>query len=114
MCVALVVNTRPGPPRWIGHAMIDKPGWEAGVDVIGYSYGWPWNYRTVSFKHDDVPFDAFFDRFDWSALAANVAVALGGSAAIAWLAEQALKVSVRRIRLVLRPMATRGLTGDRQ
>ena len=91
--------------------MVDKPGWEAGLLIDGWDYGWPWTYRTVASKSDVFSYDGF-DRFDWSALAANIAVGLFGSALMAWIAERSLRYIVRGIALVLRSKARRGVQCD--
>lgn len=69
------LNTRPGPPKLLGHVSSDEPPMAPGMFVMGNDYGWPWTYRTESFKTDTIQIRVF-DHLNWRPLAANIAVGL--------------------------------------
>jgi hypothetical protein len=73
--VLTFLNTLPGPPKLLGHVSSDEPPIAPGMFVMGNDYGWPWTYRTESFKTETIQIRVF-DHLSWGPLAANIAVGL--------------------------------------
>jgi len=63
----LVANTRQHSHRTLGHVSGDAPPIFPGLWIFGHDYGWPFPYKTESFKTDDIRIDVF-DRFHWLGL----------------------------------------------
>jgi hypothetical protein len=72
LCGLIVANTR-GRPTVLGHVQIRSgPGWP-GLFIFGWEYGWPWVYRTESFK-GELFAGTGFDRLDRLAFLKNAGV----------------------------------------
>ena len=69
----LVANTRRHASRLLGHIAITDGPLMPGVFIIGHDYGWPWVYKTDSFKTEQVQL-THFDAFSWPWLAGNMAL----------------------------------------
>src|SRR5437016_11303206 len=67
-CWLIAANIRPGQPILLGHVSSDEPPIRPGLWIHGNEFGWPWRYRTESFKTDAIRI-AVFDRFEWLPLA---------------------------------------------
>jgi hypothetical protein len=69
-------NVRPGRFTTLGHVSFEASHpLFPGVWISGHDYGWPWIYKTVSFKTESVRIDNF-DEFNWTPLMGNAAVGL--------------------------------------
>jgi hypothetical protein len=69
----LVANTRRHSPRLFGHVVIHEGPLMPGMFVIGHDYGWPWVYKSESFKTKHFSI-TYFDTFSWPWLAGNAAI----------------------------------------
>ena len=73
--ILVFLNTRAGAPKLLGHVSSNEPPIAPGIFVMGNDFGWPWTYRTESFKTDTIQIRVF-DHLNWRPLAANIAVGL--------------------------------------
>src|SRR5262249_54736909 len=87
--VLYIANTRPSSTV-LGHVTSFTPPIAPGLWIMGDDYGWPWVYRTESFKTEDVAIKDF-DRFEWKSLIADVAVGVAILVGIAVVAESILR-----------------------
>ena len=89
LCALLVANTRRHSIDVLGHVTITEGPMAPGLWIFGHDYGWPFRYKTESFKTDDAYGD-FFDRFHWLGLVGDILVGLGLLVAVAALSELSL------------------------
>jgi hypothetical protein len=75
LCFLIAANARPHSFRLLGHVTSDVPTIRPGLWISGEDYGWPWPYKTESFKTEAIQITVF-DQFYWLGFVGNLAVGL--------------------------------------
>ena len=75
--------------------LTSRPRYGRGLSFFGDDYGWPWTYRTESFKTADIRIDAF-DQFYWLGLVGDIAVGVAIVVAAVIILEWVYRIISRR------------------